>query len=155
MGVESERERAPARVTYLVKQVERGVRSVLDETVRAFGLTTPQYAALSALARRGGLSSAQLARRAFVTPQAMNQIVTQLEAEALITRAPDPANGRILRAALTREGERRLAACEAAVDRIEDRMLNALDPEAVERLREGLRACSVALRDLIESSGSR
>jgi DNA-binding MarR family transcriptional regulator len=151
--VESETERASARVTYLVKQVERGVRAVLDETVRRFGLTTPQYAALSVLARRSGLSSAQLARRAFVTPQAMNQIVGQLEAEGLITRTPDPANWRILRASLTREGQRRLAACEALVDRIEAQMLNALEPEAVVRLREGLQACAVALRDLSEPTG--
>lgn len=127
---------------------------MLDETVRELGLTTPQYAALSVLARRGGLSSAQLARRAFVTPQAMNQIVAQLEAEALITRAPDPANGRILRASLTGEGERRLAACEAEVDRIEDQMLHALDRESVDRLRAGLLACATALRGLPESAGS-
>ncbi|WP_213089943.1 MarR family winged helix-turn-helix transcriptional regulator [Streptomyces umbrinus] len=138
-------------MTYLVKQVERGVRSMLDETVRRFGLTTPQYAALSVLARRSGLSSAQLARRAFVTPQAMNQIVAQLEAAELIAREPDPANWRILRASLTREGERRLAACERAVDRIEDQMLQALDSESVERLREGLLACAAALRGLSES----
>ncbi|WP_345570522.1 MarR family transcriptional regulator [Streptomyces plumbiresistens] len=149
--MESETERAPARITYLVKQVERGVRSVLDQTVRDFGLTTPQYAALSVLARRSGLSSAQLARRAFVTPQAMNQIVAQLEAAELITREPDPANWRILRASLTREGERRLAACEAEVDQIEGRMLNALDPEAVELLRGSLQACALALRGLAES----
>lgn len=152
--MESETERAPARVIYLVKQVERGVRSVLDDAVRGFGLTTPQYAALSVLARRGGLSSAQLARRAFVTPQAMNQIVAQLEAEELITRAPDPANGRILRASLTSEGERRLAACEAAVDRIEARMLQALDPGSVDRLREALLACAAVLRGSSEPAGA-
>jgi DNA-binding MarR family transcriptional regulator len=154
MSVESQGESSPARITYLVKQVERGVRSVLDETVRGFGLTTPQYAALSVLARRGGLSSAQLARRAFVTPQAMNQIVGQLEAEGLITRAPDPANWRILRASLTREGERRLAACEAAVDHIEAQMLHALEVESVEGLREGLQACAAALRTLSKTAGS-
>ncbi|GAA4025032.1 MarR family winged helix-turn-helix transcriptional regulator [Streptomyces plumbiresistens] len=123
--------------------------------MRQFGLTTAQYAVLSVLARRGGLSSAQLARRAFVTPQAMNQIVAQIEAEALITRAPDPANERILRASLTREGERRLTACEAAVDVIKTRILHALDEEAVERLREGLLACSVELHGLMESAGSK
>ncbi|MFF5140653.1 MarR family winged helix-turn-helix transcriptional regulator [Streptomyces sp. NPDC013157] len=151
--MESEEERVPARITYLVKQVERGVRLVLDQTVRQFGLTTPQYAALSVLARRSGLSSAQLARRAFVTPQAMNQIVAQLEAADLITREPDPANWRILRASLTREGDRRLAACEEAVDSIEGQILKELDAEAVELLRGGLRACAAALRNLTEPSG--
>ncbi|MFD5537359.1 MarR family winged helix-turn-helix transcriptional regulator [Streptomyces sp. NPDC127079] len=146
--MESETDGAPARITYLVKQVERGVRSALDQTVREFGLTAPQYAALSVLARRSGLSSAQLARRAFVTPQAMNQIVAQLETTGLIAREPDPANWRILRASLTREGERRLAACEAEVDRIEGQMLNALDPTAVEMLRGSLQGCAAALRDL-------
>ncbi|MCW8378703.1 MarR family winged helix-turn-helix transcriptional regulator [Streptomyces justiciae] len=147
--MKSESGHSQARVTYLVKQVERGVRTALDRAVREFGLTTPQYAALSVLARRGGLSSAQLARRAFVTPQAMNQIVGQLEAEGLIAREPDPANWRILRASLTREGERRLAACDAVVDDIENRMLHALDPEAVEQLREALLICADELRDIL------
>ncbi|MDT7616485.1 MAG: hypothetical protein QOF00_3932 [Pseudonocardiales bacterium] len=138
----------PARITYLARQVERGARSLLDDTLREFGLTTPQYTTMSVLARRGSLSSAQLARRAFVTPQAMNQIVAQLEAESLIARTADPENGRILRADLTAAGIERLGACDEAVDRIEDAMLDALTGEQVDHLRDGLLACAQALAGL-------
>jgi DNA-binding MarR family transcriptional regulator len=85
----------------------------------------------------------------------MNLIVAQLEAEALITRAPDPGNGRILRAALTRKGHRRLTACEGAVDRIEAQILSGLDAESVDRLRDGLQACAAALQGMSGSAASR
>ncbi|MFJ3673525.1 MarR family winged helix-turn-helix transcriptional regulator [Streptomyces sp. NPDC090106] len=150
--MESVEDRTPARITYLVKQVERGVRLVLEQAVREFGLSTVQYATLSVLARRSGLSSAQLARRAFVTPQAMNQVVGQLEDAQLISREPDPANWRILRASLTEEGERRLASCEAAVDLVEARVLASLEPDSVELLRSALESCAVELREMIESA---
>lgn len=53
-----------------------GVR--LDEAVRAHGVTTTEYVTLSVLRERDGLSCAQLARWAFVTPQAMNLVVKAL-----------------------------------------------------------------------------
>lgn len=41
------------------------------------------------LSLRGGLLNAQLARRFFVTAQAMNQVLTSLETKGLMTR-PEP-----------------------------------------------------------------
>jgi DNA-binding MarR family transcriptional regulator len=68
-----------ARISYLIKWVERGVRSGLDTALSALNVTTPEYTTLSVLRHRSGLSSAQLARRAFVSAQAMNQLVVSLE----------------------------------------------------------------------------
>jgi len=64
--------------------------------LRGLGITTPQYAALTFLDESPGLSSAQLARRAFVTPQTMNRMVANLEAAGLIARGPHPELGRVL-----------------------------------------------------------
>ena len=44
-------------------------------------LTLPQYTALSILRRSTGLSNAQLARRTYVTPQAMIEVTTRPSAD--------------------------------------------------------------------------
>ena len=111
------------RLTYLVKRLEMAERARMEEVLSAHGVSLHQYTALSLLERRDGLSSAQLARRHFVTPQAMNQLVAVLERDGLIHREPDAANRKILRASLTDRGRMVLAACHTAVDELERRML--------------------------------
>ena len=88
---------AAGRVGYVLKQVQQALRAAMDDALRRHGLTTPQYAALSALAEAGALSGAALARRGFVTPQTMNGIVANLEAAGLVVRRADPADRRIWR----------------------------------------------------------
>ena len=47
--------------------------------LREHGATLAQHAVLTALDEEPGLSNAGLARRAFVTPQTMNQVPQELE----------------------------------------------------------------------------
>jgi DNA-binding MarR family transcriptional regulator len=129
---------AAPRLTYLIKRVEMAERARMEESLRPYGISLHQYTALSLLERRGGLSSAQLARRHFVTPQAMNQLVATLEDDGLIERQPDPVNRRILRASLTKRGQKVLRACHTAVDDLEKRMLAALTPTQGRELRRSL-----------------
>ena len=110
----------------------------MDEALRPYGLTTFQYTALTVLQHRGRLSSAQLARRSFVRPQTMHEIVRSLEERGLIERAHAPGNRRIMEARLTREGKELLAACAPAVQKLEDRSAARHAGEAVVRFRQGL-----------------
>jgi DNA-binding MarR family transcriptional regulator len=135
------------RLSYLVRSLERGIRAHLDETLRAFGLSTPEYTTLSVLRQRDGLSSAQLARRTFVTPQAMNQLITGLDRRGMISRCPDPANRKILRTSITEIGSRTLARCDEAVDEVEHVMLAGLTRERADLLRATLETCIQSLRD--------
>lgn len=123
---------------YLVKQLELAIRSFMDEALRPYGLTTFQYTALTVLQHRTRLSSAQLARRSFVRPQTMHEIVRSLEERGLIERAHAPGNRRIMEARLTREGEELLAACAPAVQRLEDRLLLDMPQEQRSAFRQGL-----------------
>src|SRR4051795_6663919 len=104
------------RLTYLVKRLEMAERARIEEVLRPLGVTLHQYTALSLLERREGLSSAQLARRHYVTPQAMHQLVASMERDGLIKRRGDEANRRILRAWLTEHGADVLRSCHEAVD---------------------------------------
>lgn len=129
------------RVSYVVARLDRALRREIDSRVRSHGLTTTTYTALSVLAVQSGLSSAQLARRSYVTPQSMNQLVVTLERRGLIKRAPDPDHRRILRAKLTPKGRQVLEACDRAVDEMEVEMLGAFPERERDRLREQLIAC--------------
>ncbi|HLW96298.1 MAG TPA: MarR family transcriptional regulator [Solirubrobacteraceae bacterium] len=133
------------RVGYLIYRAERRLRSRLDDAVRSHGVTTTEYVTLSVLRARDGLSCAQLARWAFVTPQAMNLVVSALERRNLIQRSPDPAHGRVLRASVTAAGLGVLAACDGDMDLIEDDMLEGLAPETLAALRAALASCARSL----------
>ena len=94
------------RVAYLVYRVERRLRTRIDAAVSTVGVTTPEYVTLSVLRERDGLSNAQLARWAFVTPQAMNLVISALERRGLVRRRPDPRHRRVLRTSVTPTGPR-------------------------------------------------
>ena len=132
---------AEPRATYLVKRLESAVRRNLDLELGSHGMTTPQYAALSILRAQPGLSSAQLARRAFVTPQSMQVMVTAFVRDDLVERRADPNNQRILRNHLTRDGELLLLRADEAAAGIEQQMLGELDTEQTSLLRELMTVC--------------
>ena len=134
------------RVSYLVFRLERRIRARLDEVLARHGITTTEYMALSELRLRDGLSSAQLARIAFVTPQAMSLVVRDLEKRGLIRRTPDSGQPRVLLTSLTRSGSAALGRCDRALDGIEDTMLAEVDDAARKALAESLTECARALR---------
>jgi DNA-binding MarR family transcriptional regulator len=133
------------RVGYLVYRLERRLRTRLDVAVRAHGLTTTEYVTLSVLHTHDGMSSAQLARWAFVTPQAMNAIITALHKQRLIRRRRDPRHGRILRISVTAKGLDVLEQCDRSMDVIEADMLSQLPVEAIAALKELLAECARSL----------
>jgi DNA-binding MarR family transcriptional regulator len=134
----SEEAKSVPRVGYLVYRVERRLRARLDEELRLHGISTPEYVTLSLLRERDGLSCAQLARWAMVTPQAMNLVISALERRRLIRRRPDPRHRRVLRASVTAKGLGTLGRCEESMDRIEADMLGDTPPDTVEVVRSAL-----------------
>jgi DNA-binding MarR family transcriptional regulator len=135
------------RLTYLVKRLEMAERARMEEVLQPLGVTLNQYTALSVLERRGGLSSAQLARRNFVSPQASNQLVAVLERSGLIERRVDSTNRRILRMWLTDDGRKMLTACHLVVDEIEKRMLAVFSTIEAREFRLALERSLAALTD--------
>ncbi len=129
---------AVPRVGYLVYRVERRLRARLDEELRVHGVSTPEYVTLSLLRERDGMSCAQLARWALVTPQAMNLVISGLERRRLVRRRPDPKHRRVLRASVTPKGIEALGRCDNSVDRIEADMLGDLPAETVDVVRNAM-----------------
>ncbi|MFF7656025.1 MarR family winged helix-turn-helix transcriptional regulator [Streptomyces sp. NPDC007983] len=130
---------------YLVKRLEQAIRAHLDALLRPLGLTTLQYTALTVLERRDGLSSAQLARRSFVKPQTMHEMVQTLEERGFIERRRDPANRRVLLISLSDRGREALRAYDEQVRLLEERMLGGLTEDRRGELRQALIDCTRAM----------
>jgi DNA-binding MarR family transcriptional regulator len=130
---------------YLLKRAQATLNAAMTGVLREHGATLAQYAVITALDEEPGLSNAGLARRAFVTPQTMNQVLRELEQKGWVARHPDPANARILQADLTPAGRAAQRACRLAVDAVEEQMLATLAPGDIEQFTAALRACIQAL----------
>jgi DNA-binding MarR family transcriptional regulator len=142
---------ADPTLLYLVGRIDRVVRRAIGAVLKAQGLSVNQYTTLSVLERRSGLSNAQLARRALVSPQSMNEVLLTLEDRGLVRRRAHPDHGRILQARLTAKGRSLLARCDAEVHEVEARMVSGLADEDRRALRRallsGIRSLQGGLRE--------
>ena len=122
--IEEATARAEPGVAYAVARLHQRVFAGITERVAPYDLTTLQFTTLSVLSRHGApLSTSQLARRAFMTPQSMSEVIHALERKGFIKRNPHPNHRRTLPATLTAKGRRVLAECDDAVSEFEDSML--------------------------------
>jgi DNA-binding MarR family transcriptional regulator len=126
------------RISYLVGRLDRAVRRGLEEVVGPHGVTVAGYTVLSLLADRPGQSNAQLARRSFMTPQAMNEVLRRLSDDGLVERKVSPDHARIRLARLTVRGRNVLQVCDNAADQVEARMTGDLSDRRVSQLRQDL-----------------
>jgi DNA-binding MarR family transcriptional regulator len=130
---------------YLLKRAQAALHAAMVGALREHGATLAQYAVLTALDEEPGLSNADLARRAFVTPQSMNEVLRELEQRGWLTRHPHPGHGRILQADLTQAGRAALRPCHRAAAAVEEQMLAPLGPAERRRFAGMLRGCVEAL----------
>lgn len=142
--------------TYLIGRLDRIVRRALDERLREFGLTALGYTALTVLTARPGLSNAQLARRSFMTPQGMNQVIDGLVDKGYVQRAQSAEHGRIRTIDLTELGHRVVEECSTRVLDYEAGLLDALEDAEREQLNALLRTIVDANRQRpVNSGGTR
>lgn len=73
------------------------------------GLSLTAAATLATLERSGPCRLTSLAAREGVTQPAMTQLAARLQDAGLVTRDPDPADGRVVRVRITGEGQVMLA----------------------------------------------
>jgi DNA-binding MarR family transcriptional regulator len=86
-------------------------------------MTLPQASVLSLLEREGPATSGVLATKERITPQSMGTILVSLEALGLVSRTPDPTDGRRLAISLTEAG---LQVIHGARRQKEERLAQAL-----------------------------
>ena len=141
-------------VGYLFMRVHRALRVAIDEGLRPHGYTLPQVTVMFALAHRSGLSTADLARRAFVTPQAMGEVLAGLEAKGCVIRRAHDSHGRIQPAELTPAGIEARKLCHEVLARAEAQMLSVLSADERRMLGGLLERCLEGLNDPLKDEGA-
>jgi DNA-binding MarR family transcriptional regulator len=85
-----------------------------------------------------GLSGADLARVALLTPQTVGVIIRNLERVSAIRKTPHPIHGRVLQWTLTRRGAVLLDKCRRHVNAVERRLTSSLSRAAQVAVRRWL-----------------
>jgi len=89
---------------YLVNRVARAMAHQLAERLRPTWIGICQWSILLFLWARDGMSQAELARDVAIEPPTMVRTIDRLVRDGLVTRVPDPADGRLSRIHLTERG---------------------------------------------------
>ena len=145
VGEQADSASASPTLLYAIKQVELAIRARMDAVLRPMGVTALQYTALTVLRRRGGLSSAELARNSFVTAQTMGEMLAALERRGLVTRQVDPDNRRRMFTHLTDAAHRLLTEYDTQICALEEQMVRDLSVRQREAFRGYLSRCRTAL----------
>lgn len=132
-------------VGYILKQAQHALRTRIDQRLREIGLSTAQYALLTALQEAKVASGAELARRCFVTPQTVTGLMAGLARAALIVRSPSRRHGRVIETRLTPDGLRLFRRARTLVYAIEEEMLSDLSASERAALGRMLRLCALRL----------
>jgi DNA-binding MarR family transcriptional regulator len=125
-------------LAYLLRQAQAAARLAMERALADLGVTPPQFVVLTMLRAYPGLSGADLARVALLTPQTVGVIIRNLERDGAIGKAPHPIHGRVLQWRLTRRGETRLDKCRHRALGIERRLMAGLPKQAQATIRRWL-----------------
>lgn len=137
----------PVRTFYLIGRVSAAVNAQLERVLKPLDVTVAQYTCMSRIRGHEVMSSAKLARAHRVSPQAMYEMITNLEKRGLLTRKKGPDDRRQFLVSLTRKGHQLLHLCDLKVDAIEPAMFAGINTAQHALLRE-------LLQVVIENSAS-
>jgi DNA-binding MarR family transcriptional regulator len=132
---------------YLLRQAQAAARLTLERALAELGVTPPQFIVLTMLKAYPGLSGADLARVALLTPQTVGVIIRNLERDGAIRKTPHPVHGRVLQWTLTRRGLMLLEKCRRPVMALERRLAAGLSPQALRAIRRWLAQIAADLQD--------
>ena len=123
---------------YLLRQAQAAARLTLERALADLGVTPPQFVVLTMLKAYPGLSGADLARVALVTPQTVGLIIRNLERDRAIRKTPHPVHGRVLQWTLTRHGLHVLEKCRRQAMTLERRLAAGFSTKAQATVRRWL-----------------
>jgi DNA-binding MarR family transcriptional regulator len=91
-------------VGYLVNRLARQMAGDLADRLRPLGIGIGPWAVLLFLWQRDRQSQAELARQVAIEPPTMVRTIDRMVRDGLVTREPDPDDGRASRIVLTERG---------------------------------------------------
>lgn len=120
------------RFGFLIHDVSRLRRIVIDRTLKPVGITRSQWWVLSFLGRRDGMTQTALAADLDLTKVAIGGLLDRMESSAFVERRPDQRDGRIKRVYLLPAGTRILSTIRANIQEVERDILADVDESALQ-----------------------
>ena len=105
------KEEHPFRIGFLIHDVSRLRRTIVDKALRPMGVTRSQWWVLANLSRHNGqgMMQTELAKVMDVGKVTLGGLIDRLEAGGLVKRQPDPTDRRAKRVVMTPKGTKLLA----------------------------------------------
>jgi DNA-binding MarR family transcriptional regulator len=125
-------------LAYLLRQAQAATRLALERRLADLGVTPPQFAVMTMLRAYPGLSGADLARVALLTPQTVGVIIRNLQRSGAIRNKPHPVHGRVLQWTLTGRGATLLDKSRRPVQALERRLTTGLSAKSQATVRRWL-----------------
>ena len=131
---------------YTIKQVQQQIHAAMEDALRPLSLSLSQYNVLKNLELSTSVTGAELARKAFVTPQTMHTILTTMERKRLILRTSISGNSKSFNISIANEGISVLQEAEKALSDLYHRANVALTPKEHADLGQLLAKLSLGLK---------
>ena len=141
------------RFGFLIHDVSRLRRVVVDRALKPLGITRSQWWVLAFLSRRDGMKQTALAADLDLTRVAIGGLLDRLESAGFVERRADASDGRARRVFLTRAGAKLVSTIRNSVERVELEILARISEEDLNHAAMTLHALKESLLEKIGADG--
>ncbi|MBS2021912.1 MAG: MarR family transcriptional regulator [Deltaproteobacteria bacterium] len=134
----------------IVWALEHALETTSRRMERTFGVTARQRMILRVVGRYPGIAAGHLARILHIDRGTLSAALKRLEARRLLTRTPDPRDGRRVLIALSPEGKKLDIPSPGSVEQAVESVIQALGPSQVLAFRTGLEQLTLQLEKVAE-----
>ena len=129
---------ASLRFGFLIHDVSRMRRIVVDRALKPLGLTRSQWWVLAFLSRRDGMKLTALAADLDLTKVAVGGLIERMEAAGFVERRSDERDARAKRVFLTNDGKSLVVRIRSQVEIVEADILSGVSETELDYAAEAL-----------------
>ena len=139
------------RFGFLIHDVSRLRRIVVDRALKPLGITRSQWWVLAFLSRRDGMTQTALAADLDLTKVAIGGLLDRMESSGLVERRADPNDGRARRVYLTKAGAKLISTIRETVEQVELGILTQIPEKDLDHAAETLLALKNTLLEMVDA----
>src|SRR3954453_1697974 len=113
---------------YLVRRTQQISTALFAEECANYDLTSVQYAALVAIGLHPQIDATRISRLISLDRSTLGDVLERIEAKGWVVRTASPADRRVKLLSLSNKGKKLIADVESAVLRVQERLLEPLNP---------------------------
>ena len=140
------------RLGFLVHDVSRLRRNVVDRVLKPLQVTRSQWWVLAFLSREDGMSQVALANELDLGKVALGGLIDRLEATGLVERRPDKKDRRVKRVFLAKKGINLIGEIRESVAEVEKLLMVGIGPADLKSTVKTLRKMKGNLLELLSAA---